>query len=340
MSARRTLGCAAFALGLAAAAPRAHAELYFLIVGGLGGEEKYQEQFDKQAEALTTVARRTSGEARVTVLTGEKATREALEKSVAALRGKVKAADTLAVFLVGHGSYDGEAYKLNLPGPDIDGAAFGELLSSIPARSQLVVNMTSASGAVLEAWAAEGRTLITATKSGMERNATRFAEHWANALADGSADLNKNGVITAQEAFDYASRETADSFKKQGTLATEHPQIVDGGAARFTVARLGGQARPATPELAALTAERDRIDAQIEALRARRAEMANDAYLDALQALLVELSTVQAKIDAAQPGAARPAPAEQQAPAPRQEPRQEPGGEPRNQPQLEREAPR
>lgn len=308
MSARRKLGSAALALGLAAAAPSVHAELYFLIVSGLGGEEKYQEQFDKQTGALATVARRTTGDARVTVLTGEKATRDALEKSVAALRGKVKAADTLAVFLVGHGSYDGEAYKINLPGPDIEGAAFGELLSSVPARSQLVVNMTSASGAVLEAWAAEGRTLITATKSGMERNATRFAEHWANALADGSADLNKNGVITAQEAFDYASRETADSFKKQGTLATEHPQIVDGGAARFTVARLGGQAaRPATPELAALTAERDRIDAQIEALRARRAEMANDAYLDALQALLVELSTVQAKIDAAQPGAARPA---------------------------------
>jgi hypothetical protein len=41
--------------------------------------------------------------------------------------------------------------------------------------------------------------------------------------------------------------------------------------------------------------------------------MANDAYLDALQALLVELSTVQGKIDAAQP---RPAQQPQAAPAP------------------------
>ena len=301
------------AAAVAVFAPAAHAELYYLIVGGLGGETKYQEQFDKQTEALTSVARRTTGNARVTVLRGEGATREALEKGVAALRGKVKPADTLAVFLVGHGSYDGEAYKLNLPGPDIDGAAFAELLGSIPARSQLVVNMTSASGAVLETWAAEGRTLITATKSGMERNATRFAEHWASALADGSADLNKNGVITAQEAFDYASRATEDSFKKAGTLATEHPQLAGGAAARFTVARLSGQAQPATPEIAALTAERDRIEGQIEALRARRAQMANDAYLDALQALLVELSTVQGKIDAAQP---RPAQQPQAAPAP------------------------
>ena len=96
--------------------------------------------------------------------------------------------------LVGHGSYDGEAYKLNLPGPDIDGDEFAKLLAAVPARSQLVVNTTSASGAVLEKWAAEGRTLITATRSGFERNATRFAQHFAAALAAGSADINKNGV--------------------------------------------------------------------------------------------------------------------------------------------------
>ena len=80
------------------------------------------------------------------------------------------------MILVGHGSYDGEAYKLNLPGPDIDGDEFLSLLAAVPARSQLIVNTTSASGATLEAWAGDGRTLITATRSGIERNATRFAD--------------------------------------------------------------------------------------------------------------------------------------------------------------------
>jgi hypothetical protein len=288
------------AMTLTAFTAPAHAELYYLIVGGIGGEPKYQEQFDKQVASLASVARKTTGDARVTVLQGEKATREALEKSVASLAAKAKATDSLALFLVGHGSYDGEVYKLNLPGPDIDGDALGKLLKSVPARQQLVVNATSASGAILEKWAGDGRTLITATKSGMERNATRFADHWAKALADGSADINKNGVITAQEAFDYASRETEDSFKKQGTLATEHPQLAGGTAARFTVARLSGQAAPATPEVAALNTEKERLDDEIEALRARRAEMPNDQYLNQLQALLVKLADVQTKIDAAQ----------------------------------------
>ena len=290
---------------LVIAAP-AHAELYYLIVGGLGGEDTYTAQFDKDTVALAAVARRTTAEGRVTVLKGEAATRAAVVKSLDSLRTRAKAADNVIVMLVGHGSYDGEAYKLNLPGPDIDGAELAKLLGAIPARAQLVVNMTSASGAVLEPWAADGRTLITATRSGFERNATRFAQHFAAALAAGSADINKNGSITAQEAFDYASRRVADSFEKDGALATEHPQIKGGAPTRFTVARLASagpppDAAPASPEVAALLAEREKLDGEIESLRTRRESMANDAYLAELQRLLVQLAEVQGKIDAAQP---------------------------------------
>lgn len=243
------------------------------------------------------------------LLQGEGATREAVVTSLESLRMRAKPADSVVVMLVGHGSYDGEAYKLNLPGPDLDGDEFAKLLSDVAARSQLVVNATSASGAILEKWAADGRTLITATRSGFERNATRFAQHFAAALAEGSADINKNGAITAQEAFDYASRSVADSFEKDGALATEHPQIAGGAATRFTVARLAsaGPAEPvaASPAVAALVSERDKLDAEIEALRTRRESMPNDAYLAELQRLLVELAEVQGKIDAEQPRAAQ-----------------------------------
>jgi hypothetical protein len=301
----RRLGLAALAgFSFSLAAP-AQAELYYLIVGGLGGEPKYDEQFKNDTAALAAVARRSTAQSRVTLLQGEGATRDAVVQSLESLRTRAKAADSLVVMLVGHGSYDGEAYKLNLPGPDIDGDELAKLLSAVPARSQLVVNATSASGAILEKWAAEGRTLITATRSGFERNATRFAQHFAAALAAGSADINKNGAITAQEAFDYASRAVADSFEKDGTLATEHPQIAGGAAGRFTVARLAsaGPAEPVAtnPAVAALVAEREKLDADIEALRARRESMASDAYLAELQRLLVQLAEVQAKIDAAQP---------------------------------------
>ena len=293
--------CAWLALivGAAVAAP-ARADLYYLVVGGLGGEPKYQEQFDKATTEIAAVARRTTGNDRVLVLQGESATRAAVVKAFESLRMRTKPADSVAVVLVGHGSFDGDTYKFNLPGPDIDGAELKRLLGAMPAKSQLVVDTTSASGAVLD-WASDNRLVIAATRSGFERNATRFPELFAAALAEGAADINKNGIITAQEAFDYASRSVADSFTKQGTLATEHPQMKGGGAARFTVARLGAApSASSNPEVAALTTERERLDGEIETLKERRAQMPADAYLEQLQKLLVQLAEVQGKIDAAQ----------------------------------------
>lgn len=277
----------------------ASAELYYLIVGGLGGDPAYVERFAGNAADMVGAAERTLGSAeRVRVLVGDDATRDALRAALAELTNATSAADRLAVFLVGHGSYDGTAYKFNLKGEDIDGAELGELLAAVPAQSQLVVNMTSASGSVLEDWsAAEGRAVITATRSGAERNATRFAEHWAAALSAEDADMNKNGSISAQEAFDYTERLVADSFDTEGTLATEHPQLRGEAAGAFEVSRL--TARVAlTPEVAELNARLAGLEQQVAELRTRREELGDD-YLPQLQALLVELALVQEQIDEA-----------------------------------------
>ena len=278
-------------------APPAQAELYYLIVGGLGGEPAYANRFMAQTESLADAAARSLGdESRVTLLNGEEATREALTEALQQLAQTVTPADTLAVFLVGHGTYDGFAYKYNLPGRDLDGGELGELLGAVPAGRQLVVNATSASGAVLESWTQEGRTLITATKSGGERNATRFAEHWTAALSSDGADTNRNGIITAQEAFDYAERMVAESYENEGALATEHAQLAGEPAESFTAARL--EARVAlTQELERLFADLDALEGEVQALGTRRNEMNSDAYLNALQDLLLELALVQRQID-------------------------------------------
>ena len=278
----------------------AAAEPYYLIVAGIGGDPHYEQRFTQQAEALAEAARRTTGnEEQVLVLSGDDATQESVRAAFARLAETVGSTDTLIVFLIGHGSFDGDDYKLNLKGPDLTGDALGELLSSVPASAQLVMNATSASGAVLEGWTTDGRTVITATRSGNERNATRFAEHWIAALSSDEADLDKNGLVSAQEAFDYASRKVADSYESEGVLATEHPQIAGEGAQRLTVARL--TARPSeTPELARLSARMAEIEGDLEALRQRRDQMDSDAYLNELQALLLQLAAVQQEIDRAQ----------------------------------------
>ncbi len=279
--------------------PFAQAELYYLIVGGLGGQASYEERFLAQTESLADAARRTLGDgSRVAVLSGEAASRDAVTAELARLAKVTTATDSVAIFLLGHGSYDGEFYKFNLPGPDIDGETFAELLAAIPAGKQLVVNTTSASGAVLADWSGDGRTLITATKSGGERIATRFGEHWAAALSSDEADVNKNGAITAQEAFDFAARKVSDSYEGAGTLATEHPQLIGDAAGSFTVALLAARIAT-TAELQSLIAELGVLEEEIDELRARRNEMGNDVYLSELQSVLLELALVQREIDEA-----------------------------------------
>jgi hypothetical protein len=276
----------------------ARAELYYLIVAGIGGDPTYAERFADDTAAMADAAERTLGGAeRVTVLSGDQATLEAIRQSLNDLGANTAPSDRLAVFLIGHGSYDGTEYKFNLQGEDIDGTELNELLTAVPAQSQLIVNMTSASGSVLETWAGDGRAVITATRSGAERNATRFSEHWGKALSAEDADLNKNGSISVQEAFDYAARLVADSYESEGGLATEHPELRGDAASAFEISRLTAL-DASTPELVELNGRLSDLEEQVAALRLRREELGDD-YLAELQPLLVELALVQEQIDEA-----------------------------------------
>ena len=135
------------------------------------------------------------------------------------------------LILIGHGSFDGAEYKFNLVGPDISGEDLAALCDKVPAKRQLIVNTTSASGGSVAVLKKPGRAIITATKSGTEKNATVFARYWVAALRDPATDTDKNDAISALEAFQYADRKTAEFYESQKRLATEHPQFEDTGKA-------------------------------------------------------------------------------------------------------------
>jgi hypothetical protein len=139
------------------------------------------------------------------------------------------AEDALAVMLIGHGSYDGLEYKFNIPGTDITGAELASLLDNAPPARQLVVNMTSSSGGSVGFLRKPSRVLISATRTGTEKNATVFARYWAEALRDPAADTDKSESVSALEAFFFAQRKTGDFYESQKRLATEHSVLEDTG---------------------------------------------------------------------------------------------------------------
>lgn len=276
----------------------AMADLQVVIFEGLGGEPRYTEQFAAQVSAIETAASALTTEERVQVFRNGDFSREAARDFFVELNGRMRPDDRLAVFLIGHGSYDDHEYKFNIAGPDITGSDLKEMLDDLPGSSQLIVNTSSSSGSILETLQRDDRTLILATRSGVERHATRFGNYFAAALSDDSADIDKNRIVTAEEAFQFAERQVTDYFERNGQLATEHPQIEGGQAARFGLARLGGQAPVrGDAELRRLVAIRDELNSGIEELRLRRDSMTADAYQAELLNNMLQLATVEDQIE-------------------------------------------
>ena len=316
MAAAPALGCRVKLLALALALTGSlHAATYYVTVAGLGGAPDYESVFEKWAGDLQKeLAKNGVADNENVLLRGSAATRAALEQALTRIASEMKPDDEFALFLIGHGTFDGTDYKFNLPGPDISAAELARALDRIPAKRQLVVNMSSASGASLTALAHKGRILIAATKSGTERNATVFPRYWIDGLRDPAADMDKNGVVTTLELFRYTTQKTAAYFEQEKLLATEHAMLIDSGtnavrdpkpengqgllAARFAILEPAGEtARNLAPEKQRLVAKKEDLEAQIDRLKYAKAAMAPDEYKQQLTALLLELARTQAEID-------------------------------------------
>jgi hypothetical protein len=266
---------------------------YRLIVAGLGGEPDYETRFSLAAGE----AQKLLGGAGETLI-GARATKPNVKAALERLGRQAKADDSLVVLLIGHGTFDGLVYKFNVVGPDISAEELKAWLDPIAAK-QLVVLATSASGGATEALRRPNRAIITATKSGTEKNAVVFARYLVDALRDGASDTDKNEVLSAMEVFNFAKQKTAGFYESQKRLATEHPLLDDGGiASRFAVLRIGNaQKASADPAKRALLLKKDELEAAIDKLKLEKAAMPVADYKKSLSALLLDLAKVQEEIE-------------------------------------------
>ncbi len=303
----------AFLLLLLSAAVARPATYYVTIVG-LGGSPEYDAQFAKWASDQDHEFKSKGVDAHTLTLSGPTATKTQIETAFNKLATEMDAGDGFALLLIGHGSFDGTDYKFNIPGPDLTGAELAALVNKLPPRRQLIVNMTSASGASIASLARQGRIVITATKSGTERNATLFARYWIDALRDPAADTDKSGSVSALEAFRYADRKTAEYFTGEKLLATEHPLLTDTPkpnpvrnpgpdngegmlASAFQLIRYDTPAAENKPGKQRLLAKKEELEAKIDRLKYEKPSMQEDEYKQQLSTLLLELARTQAEID-------------------------------------------
>jgi hypothetical protein len=298
---------------LLVAALSAPAATFYVTISGLGGEPDYVQRFKMWADDIDSSLKKAGGDS--TVVTMEAPTRDQIRARFTQLAGEVKPGDAFVLMLIGHGTYDNVDYKFNIPGPDITGAELAALLDRIPATRQLVVDMTSCGGGAIPVLRKPARVVVSATKSGTEKNATVFARYWAEALRDPAADTDKNESVSALEAFRYAQRKTNDFYDSQKRLATEHAVLEDTGkgegektpsaengegrlAAAFVVVRMGANAAAARdPVKRALLDKKEQLEQDIDKLKYEKAAMTSDEYKKRLAQLLLDLARTQEALD-------------------------------------------
>ena len=272
-----------------ALAPLASAAPHVVIVAGLGGEPVYATAFVEQAQATAEAVEHLA--AGVTLLIGEDAGRDGIRDALAAHR-ESPPENPVVVVLIGHGSYDGEHYRFNVPGPDPTADDLAEWLEPLSSERQLVVLATSASGAAVDVLKDEGRAVITATKDGQEANAVVFGRFWAAVLTEPRADIDKDGRIDADEAFRFVEQAVARHYEDAQRIATEHPRS-EGDIVRFELATIGREGALD----ASGAARREELLAEIDALRNAKGRHAEEEYFATLQELLLELSAVESELD-------------------------------------------
>lgn len=306
-----------------------------LIVSGVGGSPEHRERFTGWARSLCEAALATPRPPRVELLverpeevseaegTGNcaptgRSRRDDIGARIAAAMG----AESLVLVLIGHGTRAPNA-RFNLPGPDLAPADLDAMLDGVDGQVT-VAHLGSASGAFVPALSAPGRVVLAAA-SGQEANETRFPRHFVAAFAGGddgvAADRNKDGRVSALEAFDFARVAVEQEYERAGLLRTEHALLDDNGDGEGTrdpateagkdgilaarTALLVVEAEPgagsaASPALAALIAERDALAAQVDALREAREGLDEKTYLVELEELLVQIAEINQRIEALQ----------------------------------------
>lgn len=303
-----------------AAPPAVRDSRWAVIVSGASGGPEYAKQLATWRQGIQTALTSRFGYQAGQILqlvdesareTGTPATAENVKKAFAGLQGRVGKTDSVLVVLLGHGTYDGQQAKFNLVGPDLTAADWATMLNAVPGRL-VVVNTTESSAPFLEALAARGRIVITATETTAQKYATVFPEYFVKALGDAQSDLDKNGRTSIWEIFSSSSGAVARHYTERAQLTTERAVLSDTGertgvqataenTPQGTMARSffldrDAAAESADPAVRGLVDRRRALEAEADALVQKKRDMDPAAWAAEFERLMIELARVSREI--------------------------------------------
>jgi hypothetical protein len=301
------------ALQSPAVPPSGGGATHVLIITGLSAEPRFATEFAAAAAAIDDAARKQwhVADSSITYLSEDpavdrsrmtgKATREQIGAAFARLATRVRAGDLVLVMLIGHGGGEMATSALNVPGPDPTVTDYASWLDALGPATVVFVNAATGSGDFTRYLAAPNRVVITATKTGLERNESIFAGIFATGLTGVEADADKDGKVSVAEAFMYAKTQVAKQYDATKRLLTEHAVLADTSGIAAGIA-FGGDAASSDPRVTALVGERRILEASVDSLRRLKSTTDSTTYSRELERLLLLIATKTQAIRALQPG--------------------------------------
>lgn len=322
-----------------AGAPLPESSQQLILVIGAPGTDEYATNFKTWAERWEQAAQRagvncqvigkSQSDPSVSSLPAAAATEPAAapassseETDVAELLNAIDAlsssrsSEPLWLVYIGHGTFDGRTASWNLQGPDITAEQLATTCQNLQ-RPLATVICSSCSAPFINTLSGPDRIVVSATKDGNQIQYSRFGDAMSTAISTLEADINRDGQTSLLEAWLFASRRTAEFYKTEGRLATEHsliddngdgkgvrselyvgdrvaenaenPELIDGrNAARWHFVRSDDERRLSTEQ----REKRDALEAQLEKLKEQKASVPEDEYLKQLEVIAVQLAEI------------------------------------------------
>jgi len=158
-------------------------------------------------------------------------TAETIRKTFAELSSKLGPDDSLWVFTLGHGNYDGKHAWFHVAGRDPSNEDFGRWLGDLRCREQVLWLTHANSGWFVKPLSKPGRIVIAATAADDESNETEFPQALASVISKPrqALDTDQDGRLSVAELFSAVVQEVAKRFESDKRLPTEHAQLDDDG---------------------------------------------------------------------------------------------------------------
>ena len=218
-----------------------------VILVGLPGDESHADLFRETADAWQTWLTESCEIPREQVLRLPQRTQEneaaapaltsdSIRTTLAELNKKLKPNDSLWVFTLGHGNYDGKQAWFHLAGKDPSAEDFGRWFSEIRCREQVLWLTQSNAGWFVKPLSRPGRIVIAATAADDESNETEFPHALATVVQSPATmlDTDQDDKVSVAELFAAVVREVTRRFQDDKRLPTEHAQLDDNGDGKGT----------------------------------------------------------------------------------------------------------